>query len=77
MNGLTLKKHRFCNWDKYDCRDALKNFIHFNSTRNQEQLDKNYKLLGEHPEVRIYLMAAQDQYSKMLQNVAKWDKHLY
>ena len=68
VDGPTPKKYRFCNWDKYDPRDAFKDFIHFNSIRNQEELDENYKLLDEDPEVRNYLIAAQGQYRKVLQD---------
>ena len=36
----------FCKWDSYNRTDALihsfiQNFIHFNSIRNQEELDEN------------------------------------
>lgn len=68
VNKQTPKKPRFCNWNKYDRRDALKDFIHFNSIRNQEVLYESYEVLDDDPKVRNYLMTAEGQYSKLLQD---------
>ena len=70
-NDDHVKKIKFTNYDRYDRRDALKNFLDSIYVRYKLDVDEDMESIESHPTLRNIFVAGQSSYGCMINTAMK------